>query len=172
MLIVSNLATMVDGKMDLLIEYQGKLYAMASQEQYQKFLSAPWKYVDLSLPKKLPPPKAPLPIGSLPVIGYLEQTVATLLTEGLAAVGKFKPKHPYKDLNESARLYLAYYLKAHNPRHSNWIQQKYKKRLAEFESNCQVIQSLVNAFHRQDNVPQSKDFDQQFERLLQLNQRP
>ena len=53
----------------------------------------------------------PIPIGSLPLIGYLEQSVARSLTEALNAVGKVRPKYPYKDLQKSASEFIALYLK-------------------------------------------------------------
>ena len=71
----------------------------------------PWRFVNLKLPKKLPPPHEPIPVVGLPVAGYLEQAVASPLTSGLTALGKFKPKFPFKSLNSSACEFLALYLK-------------------------------------------------------------
>jgi adenylate/nucleoside-diphosphate kinase len=63
------------------------------------------------LPKKLPPLAAPIPVNGLPVVGYLEQSVASSLTEALSDIGKFKPKYPFKSLKQSAAEYLGLYLK-------------------------------------------------------------
>ena len=63
------------------------------------------------LPHKLPPKKDPLPVSGLPMLGYMEQTVATAITKALTAVGCFKPKYPFLNAKRSALLYVAYHLK-------------------------------------------------------------
>ena len=64
-----------------------------------------------SLPAKLPPPKQPVAVTSLPMLGYLEQTVATAVINALSAVGAQKPKYPFLSSTKSALVYLAYHLK-------------------------------------------------------------
>ncbi len=67
--------------------------------------------MNLKLPKKLPPKKIACDINSLPLMGYLEQTVSAKLNEALSSVGKFKPKYPFKSLETSASEYIALHLK-------------------------------------------------------------
>ena len=50
-------------------------------------------------------------VSGLPMLGYMEQSVATALTKALTAVGCFKPKYPFVDAKKSALLYIAYNLK-------------------------------------------------------------
>lgn len=50
-------------------------------------------------------------VSGLPMLGYMEQSVATALTKALTAVGCFKPKYPFVDAKRSALLYIAYHLK-------------------------------------------------------------
>ena len=50
-------------------------------------------------------------VSGLPMLGYMEQSVATALTKALTAVGCFKPKYPFVDAKKSALLYIAYHLK-------------------------------------------------------------
>ena len=64
-----------------------------------------------SLPSKLPPIKQPLPVTALPMLGYLEQTVATAITNALSAVGTVKPKFPFLSSTSTALLFVAYHLK-------------------------------------------------------------
>ena len=71
----------------------------------------PEKYYSLTLPHKLPPRKEPMLVSGLPMLGYMEQSVATALTKALTAVGCFKPKYPFVDAKKSALLYIAYHLK-------------------------------------------------------------
>ena len=80
-------------------------------ECYSSICRLPEKYWDLKLPHKLPPKKEPLMVTSLPMLGYMEQTVATTITKALTAVGNFKPKYPFLTPSRSALVYVAYYLK-------------------------------------------------------------
>ena len=75
------------------------------------FSRLPENYYDLILPHKLPPRKEPMLVSGLPMLGYMEQSVATALTKALTAVGCFKPKYPFVDAKRSALLYIAYHLK-------------------------------------------------------------
>ena len=72
---------------------------------------SPWNFINQELPKKLPPLAKPISVSSLPIVGYLEQSVATALTDALGSIGKTKPKYPFKSLAISAKEYLALYLK-------------------------------------------------------------
>ena len=71
----------------------------------------PEKYSSVKVPAKLPPLKQPLVVNSLPILGYLEQKVATCITNSLTAAGCFKPKLPFTDPYTSALTYVAYHLK-------------------------------------------------------------
>lgn len=72
---------------------------------------SPEKYWQLKLPQKLPPKKEPLVVTGLPMLGYMEQTVATAVTKALTAVGNAKPKYPFLTSSRSALIYVAYHLK-------------------------------------------------------------
>ena len=71
----------------------------------------PWDYADVVLPKKLPPKIIPIPTSMLPLTGYMERTVAKPLTDALSAVGRDRPKHPFKSIQSSAVEYMAIFLK-------------------------------------------------------------
>ena len=78
---------------------------------YIYLIRLPEKYWDLKLPHKLPPKQAPMAVTSLPMLGYMEQTVAAAITKALTAVGNFKPKYPFISATRSSMLYVAYHLK-------------------------------------------------------------
>ena len=71
----------------------------------------PSHYEVTVLPTKLPPRKQPVPITSLPMLGYLEQTAATAIINALSSVGSLKPKFPFLDSMKSALIYVACHLK-------------------------------------------------------------
>lgn len=71
----------------------------------------PEKYYNLKLPHKLPPRKDPLMVTSLPMLGYMEQTLSTAITKAMTAAGLFKPKFPFLSVSRSALIYVAFHLK-------------------------------------------------------------
>ncbi|KAJ3282849.1 adenylate kinase [Borealophlyctis nickersoniae] len=138
-------ASIIPGDPECVAEYEDKLYSMATSETLEKFMRTPWKYTNLQLPRKLPPRHAPIPVTTLPLVGYLEQAVATSLIEALEAVGKARPKYPYKNVRESACQYLALYLKAHNSKSKEWVRDSYARRLKQFQERCDLIGALSDA---------------------------
>ena len=122
---------MIPGNPELVAEYKGKLFCFSSEINQEKFMRytlillyvnvciilctwpnrKPNQYEVKSLPNKLPPLKQPVPVTSLPMLGYLEQTVATAVINALSTVGSVKPKFPFLSSTSSALLFVAYHLK-------------------------------------------------------------
>lgn len=140
-----------------MVEYDSNFYAFVNEEQLEKFMRTPWKYSNLTLPMKLPPPIAPIPISGLPVVGYLEQSLASALTKALVAVGTFKPTHPFKDPKQSASEYIGLYLKSKNPQSKEWIREKYSKKLKSFEGSCELLTSLTSNLAGLSSLLQNND---------------
>ncbi|KAJ3163039.1 adenylate kinase [Geranomyces michiganensis] len=140
-----DFASIVSGSPDYIAEYEDKLYSMADADKLATFMRTPWRFASLKLPHKLPPRPAPISVATLPLIGYLEQTVATKITEGLLAVGRAKPKYPYKTIEGSAVEYLALYLKANNPKSKDWTRSAYASRLKQYQERCELIGYLHGA---------------------------
>lgn len=53
---------------------------------------------------------------SLPMLGYMEQSVSTALIKAMTACGNDKPKYPFLSASRSALFYIAYHLKGKLPK--------------------------------------------------------
>ncbi|VDQ01503.1 unnamed protein product [Trichobilharzia regenti] len=72
----------------------------------------PVLFYDLKLPHKLPPIANPITLKSLPLPGFLEQTLGIALCRALSAVGQDRPKFPFIKIKRSALIYMGLHLKA------------------------------------------------------------
>ncbi|XP_037014937.2 adenylate kinase 9 isoform X1 [Artibeus jamaicensis] len=161
---------LVPGNIKYAIEYRDRIYICESNEKLQKFLRLPMKYWDQKLPYKLPPLKEPINLTSLPLPGYLEQGIATSLIKAMNAAGCLKPKFPFLSIEKSALLYIAFHLKAFNPKGSEYTRKKYKKKMEQFIERCELITYLGARMTRKYKEPQFRaiDFDHKLQTFISL----
>ncbi|XP_069830926.1 adenylate kinase 9 [Dendropsophus ebraccatus] len=161
---------LVSGHIENAVEYRDKIYIFESEEKLQRFMRLPERYWNHKLPSKLPPKMEPIMLTSLPLTGYLEQGAATAIIKALNDVGCLKPKFPFVSAKRSALLYIAYHLKAYNPRNSDYIRKKYKKKMEQFVEHCELITYLGNKMTRKYREPQRRpvDFDFKMQSFLSL----
>ncbi|XP_005372594.1 PREDICTED: adenylate kinase 9 isoform X3 [Chinchilla lanigera] len=161
---------LVPGDSNYAVEYRDHIYICENKEKLQKFLRSPLKYWDQKLPQKLPPLKEPMVLTSLPLPGYLEQGIATSLIKAMNAAGCMKPKFPFLSTRRSALLYIAFHLKAFNPRGSEYTRKKYKKKMEQFMERCELITYLSANMTRKYKEPQFRaiDFDHKLQIFLSL----
>ncbi|EDV21496.1 uncharacterized protein TRIADDRAFT_30390 [Trichoplax adhaerens] len=164
--------SIIPGKTELLAEFDGKIYSFESEDKLEKFMRLPNKYHGLTLPKKLPPRLDPINVTGLPILGYLEQSLAEITVKSLTAVGSFKPKHPFLDAHQSAHIYMAYFLKANNPRNNEYIRKKYRDKLRKFEENCELITYLSEKMtvHYKEPTERPIDFDHKMQNFLSMKE--
>ncbi|XP_069929811.1 adenylate kinase 9 isoform X5 [Oryctolagus cuniculus] len=161
---------LVPGNINHAVEYRDRIYIFETKEKLEKFLRSPQKYWDQKLPHKLPPLKQPISLTSLPLPGYLEQGIATSLIKAMNAVGCLKPKFPFLSVRRSALLYIAFHLKAFNPKGSEYTRRKYKKKMEQFVERCELITYLGAKMTKKYKEPQFRaiDFDHKLQTFLSL----
>ncbi|XP_030055056.1 adenylate kinase 9 [Microcaecilia unicolor] len=161
---------LIPGNIEYAVEYQEKIYFLENEEKREKFMRLPEKYWKQILPNKLPPKKEPLLLTYLPLSGYLEQGVAVALIKALNEVGCAKPKFPFMSIQRSALLFIAYHLKAYNPRNNDYVRKKYKKQLEQFVEHCELIPYLGDKMTRKYREPQNRpiDFDHKLKTFISL----
>ncbi|XP_007939049.1 adenylate kinase 9 [Orycteropus afer afer] len=161
---------LIPGNINYALEYRDRIYICETEEKLQKFFRSPLKYWDQKLPYKLPPLKEPIFLTSLPLPGYLEQGVATSLIKAMNAAGCLKPKFPFLSITRSALLFIAFHLKAFNPKGSEYSRKKYKKKMDQFIERCELITYLGAKMTRKYKEPQYRaiDFDHKLQTFLSL----
>ncbi|XP_070081502.1 adenylate kinase 9 isoform X2 [Equus caballus] len=161
---------LVPGDINYALEYRDRIYICESREKLQKFLRSPLKYWNQKLPNKLPPLKEPIHLTSLPLPGYLEQGIATSLIKAMNSAGCLKPKFPFLSIKRSALLYIAFHLKAFNPKGSEYTRKKYKRKMEQFLERCELITYLGAKMTRKYKEPQFRaiDFDHKLQTFLSL----
>ncbi|CAL8315928.1 unnamed protein product [Lota lota] len=161
---------LVRGNMEFAVEYRERIYIFETKQKQEMFLRLPETYWDQKLPNRVPPICEPFRLTSLPMLGYLQQGVAEAIIKAMTAVGCLKPKYPFLSLKTSALLYMPFYLKAFNPSSSDYIRQKYRKKLASFEESCELIPYLVSTMTRNCRSPstQPTDFELKLHKFLAL----
>lgn len=102
---------LVEGFAEYVVQYDSKFYCFSCEDSLSEFMLSPWKYTKQPLPSKLPPRKSDVNLAQMPMVGYMELTVYSILNKALISVGNEKPKHPFRTLDESAIEYIALYLK-------------------------------------------------------------
>ncbi|CAG5012419.1 unnamed protein product [Parnassius apollo] len=126
------------GNEDYAVVYKGKTYLFCSSICFAKFLAKPQMYYDISVFKEgkvLPW----LVLKKLPHLGYLEQTVGNIITEACCSVNVARPKYPGLSIQISALLYIALYLKIHNPLSKNSYLPLYTKAIQSFEARSSRV---------------------------------
>ncbi|XP_039093316.1 adenylate kinase 9 [Hyaena hyaena] len=161
---------LVPGNINYALEYRDRIYICESREKLEKFLRLPQRYWNQKLPYKLPPLKEPIRLTSLPLPGYLEQGIATSLIKAMNAAGCLKPKFPFLSVKRSALLFIAFHLKAFNPKGSEYTRRKYKKKMDQFLERCELITYLGAKMTKKYKEPQFRaiDFDHKLQTFLSL----
>uniref|UniRef100_A0A1A8JC18 Adenylate kinase domain containing 1 n=1 Tax=Nothobranchius kuhntae TaxID=321403 RepID=A0A1A8JC18_NOTKU len=161
---------LVQGSLEYAVEYKERIYICESKQKRDTFTRIPETYWDQELPVKVPPVCGPVSLTSLPNMGYLEQGVAQPLITAMTAAGIFKPKFPFLSIQRSAEIYVAYHLKAFNPKSPEHVRQMYKKKLALFEEDCALIPYLSSEMGGAYKPPgeRPKDFEAKLNRFLAL----
>ncbi|KAJ8009601.1 hypothetical protein DPEC_G00090590 [Dallia pectoralis] len=163
---------LVRGSIEYAVEYQERIYIFQNEQKQELFLRSPETYSNQTLPDKLPPMSEPVQLTSLPMLGYMEQGMSGPVIKALTAVGCLRPKLPYLSVKRSALQYVALYLKAFNPKSSSNTCHIYKKKLASFEENCELIPYLGSAINGMYKTHQELpvDFEFKLQKFLALGE--
>eukprot|EP00049_Salpingoeca_infusionum_P024208 m.15185 g.15185 ORF g.15185 m.15185 type:complete len:1718 (-) comp6535_c0_seq1:195-5348(-) len=123
-------------------KYKDKVFAMASRSALKKFMCSPRVYYALKEPLKVPMHPQSIDIAKLPMLGYMEQTVAHLVVKSITQAGLKRHKFPFLSSKETALTHVAMYMKAHNPKSTDFARASWRQKLRKFEEQCGMVPFL------------------------------
>ena len=107
-------------------------------------------------------------ISSLPIRGYLEQSVGDLLTAALTQLGELRPIYPSLGTEESALKFLALYIRARNPkRRPPHLKAKFESSFLDFSDSCQAAEKLIEFNKAGGSAASGGDVPEDLERMNQ-----
>ncbi|XP_030024746.1 adenylate kinase 9-like [Manduca sexta] len=138
------------GSRNFAASFKGYNYLFCSERCLLKFLAKPHMFSDITVFKetKLFPP---LPLKNLPDLGYLEQTVGIMLTDACCALNVARPKYPGLSIQLSGLLFVALYLKTHNPLREKSALELYEQVFKTFEARSNLIKDVGLRLRSMDN---------------------
>jgi len=139
-----------------IVQYSGKYWNLQNKEACAKFMRRPTRYTQRAkLPNKKPPQKgaqgnnallAALQKGqSLEIadmLSYLQVSVAEAISTSLVEGGHRRLMYPGKSGKQSALLFLANYLRAHNPLNTQLYRDECQGVLDRFLDDCELPAEL------------------------------
>uniref|UniRef100_A0A7S3DEM6 Uncharacterized protein n=1 Tax=Palpitomonas bilix TaxID=652834 RepID=A0A7S3DEM6_9EUKA len=164
------------GRRRFLAMYKGKFFALSSADALSSFLRTPWKYTDGKLPLKLPhvvpenEAQRTLPIGNLPTLGYLEQTVSAVLLSALNEVGKERPFLPSADAKTSAVRLLAGIIRANNPNAKPFQKRRAEEELAKMREDMTLVDYLSEKLAKRGGGESDEEVNSKLERYNELEE--
>lgn len=154
------------------------IYALYDKQCLREFLRSPDDFIDASIDIKEPRrPEFDAPrfekVDLSDTMTYLQMSTSTALQHALAECSDIRPIYPNKTAKESALLFVAKHLRAHNPLRAKWITQKSETKLNEFLRRC----GLPDIITRQmdvcaDEASTSRDVQKLNELIAELRSVP
>ncbi|KAK2575553.1 hypothetical protein KPH14_011271 [Odynerus spinipes] len=140
---------LIPGKLELALLYDDMLYLFCSQDCQDRFLSRWIKYSDVNIhfPFNLPD----IDVNDLPIIGYLEQTVAKRVIEAVNEVAVVRPKIPGLSAHTTAAIYMGVHLKIRNVSCAVKETDIYKKASVRMEARRRIIELATRSMKQRLN---------------------
>ena len=145
------------GNPALAVRYRQRVYRFISPQHLAEFMGRPWEFCNGVLPKKLPPKQEPLKVESIPIPGYVQQSVGEEIIEAMVEVSNLRPHYPGLSNRRSAELFVAIYLKAKNARNDAWLSQRAHSRLQSFVECCEIVPTLAARVNQGTLTEREKD---------------
>lgn len=137
---------LTEGRADLGVIFDGKVYLFCSENCREKFLAQHNKYSEMDI--VFPPP---IKMRDLSNVDFLKQTVARILVEAVNVIAVRRPKIFGLSAAVSAAIYIGVYMKTHNTSenlHEVDIYEAVNKRI---EGLHRIIEIVTNVMKKKIN---------------------
>ena len=133
-------------KGSLVVEYDGKHYAVLSEPLMERFLRQPWVFAEHPV---LPPanklPMEPATVRATPSNEkYAHLALHEPIARAMVEVARVRPKYPGLSADESARKFVALYLRAHNPLNSAFAARQHRENLEEYTEKATLYKTITS----------------------------
>ncbi|CAG9817064.1 unnamed protein product [Phaedon cochleariae] len=155
-----NLRALIKGSIDYSLCYKNKTYLFTSEECLREFMRQPWMFpAEISF--KPPGGYSSLGYRELPILGMLEQYVATPVIKALGFISRRRPVIPGLSIASSAAIGVGLFLKVHNERLSPELRPMYRRgddlyrqRMEKLISYLDRMKSVINPYlHYEEPIP-------------------
>lgn len=126
----------------LIVQFKDNRFIMSSEEAANKFFENPQRYASVQLPVKMPPQIDAVNLHFMAKQEdsrtFMEQALGSVVTRGLREVGDNRLKYPKLTVKETTLKLFAMFLKCNNPANTEYMKNKYMKKICEFVEKCEV----------------------------------
>ncbi|CAH0554603.1 unnamed protein product [Brassicogethes aeneus] len=149
----------VEGSLQFAVSYRDLIYLFDSEECLQKFMRKPIDFAFIDKVKV----KHDYPLlnyEDLPILGMLEQYVATQLTKAVCHINRLRPVVPGLSIEASAAICIGVFLKKENELDIDCIDNHTKgyemfyTRVHKLEDNLKKMKSIINPYlYYEETIP-------------------
>ena len=137
-----------DGRLEkglpyLLVKYRNDVYTFTSELNRHNFLHSPENYIGQKLPEHLPPVLPPPDLSKGP--SELERILGSIIKTALGYISEERIKYPGVGYRATSMYHLALWLKANNINALPHIKAKFQQRLAQFEEDCRLTETITSS---------------------------
>ncbi|VVC36135.1 P-loop containing nucleoside triphosphate hydrolase [Cinara cedri] len=138
------------GDSEHLVKYGKRVYALCSAECMGEFMRQPFAYAEYVMCVRGPAGDEPLydvdrcghlDVDNLPVLGYLEQTIAGHVSDALTLLSAMKPVYPGLTAEATAMVCLGLYVGMHGT--DDTVNAHYRDTFARFVDTCHRFKTEV-----------------------------
>ncbi|XP_049792530.1 adenylate kinase 9-like [Schistocerca nitens] len=134
---------LVKGQPHLAVEYKDRTFLLATEEYLRTFMRQPQKYIseEMHSIKLNNPDIQAKQVQLFPILGFLQQFAADIVSQCIISVGSLRPKYPFMNPATSVALYIGFYLKVNNCKAPVEQQQIFAERWKDFKHKCALLTS-------------------------------
>lgn len=132
------------GQDSFVANYEGKIFRFITQENRIEFCKNTDRYLDVPLPEHRPvaQPQTQTPVGSMPPVAFLEQSVGDVVTECIVELTQRRPKIPGKSMEQSMNEYVYTYIRANSKDIGDLLHDRFVDQMTHMNKLVELAETL------------------------------